>query len=43
MGKFKIADIILSAVSALVAAVKAIIKLIGCITRLKKESAGSTA
>lgn len=38
MARIKIVEIILSAVSALVAAAKSIIKFIACIVKMKSES-----
>ncbi|XER11876.1 hypothetical protein SATMO3_20460 [Sporomusa aerivorans] len=39
MGKIKIARIILSALSAVLTAAKAVIDFIGCINKLKTETA----
>ena len=43
MGKWKAAEIVLSAISALVAAAKATMKFIGCIKKLKHQPAAGTA
>jgi len=43
MGKLKIVEILLSAVSALVTAAKSIIRFICCIGKVKQEPAGNTA
>jgi hypothetical protein len=43
MGKWKIVEIVLSAISALVSAAKAVMKFIDQIGKLKKEPAKNTA